>query len=233
MRGLWASTIVFTAAMAAQSWAADRPVPRPVVVPVVAKPFTWTGHYAGLHCGVAWGRTVSADNDDSVTVEPLGGLCGGQIGTNWQHDNVVFGLEADLGHFFLKGTEIVDAGGDDNEQFVAKVKYGPYATLTGRIGFAQGQSLLYLKGGAAFARITNTWIEYEFGPPPSEFAETTANRWGWALGGGWEQAINATWSWKLEYLAMDFGRTITTSDGERLTHTNTVQTFKLGVNHRF
>jgi outer membrane immunogenic protein len=226
--------------MATASFAAD--VPRPAVVVPVIKPFTWTGHYAGLHCGVAWGRTHSTDGEDAVTVDPLGGFCGGQVGSNWQHagGSWVVGIEGDLGHFFMRDTAIVEAEGED-ELFVAKVQYGWYGTLTGRLGFAfghpHGPKLLYFKGGAAVAHIKNTWLEYEGGPPPEEFFEASGHRWGWVLGGGLENAVNEKWSWKLEYLAMDFGRTSTSffngEETETITHDNLVHTFKLGVNWRF
>jgi outer membrane immunogenic protein len=229
VKTLLATTVAFIAIAATPSIAAD--IARPVVV---VAPFTWTGPYIGVHCGVAWGRTHSDDEEDGVTVDPRGGLCGGQIGVNWQSGAWVFGLEGDFGGIAMRDTESAEDGSD---QFVARVEYGGYGTLTARLGwaFAHGpyNSLLYLKGGGAVAHIENTWIEFDGGPPAEEFSQISGGRWGWTLGGGWEMAVTRNWSWKLEYLFMDFGDEDTTSDDEPLHHDNFVHTFKLGVNWRW
>jgi outer membrane immunogenic protein len=232
---LLATTVAFSAIAATQAMAAD------IVRPVVVAPFTWTGHYAGLHCGVAWGRTHSSDDEDGVSIDPRGGLCGGQIGSNWQTGAWVFGLEGELGGLSMRDTAYFH---DAPDLFVARVEYGGYATLAARLGWAFAHSgynnLFYLKGGGAVAHIENTWAEFESGDLEA-FAAVSETRWGWALGVGFESAVNNRWSWKLEYLAMDFGDNDTTvgsiGDPEEATkalhHDNLVHTFKLGVNWRW
>jgi outer membrane immunogenic protein len=217
------------ACVAQTSLAADMPVKAAKAAAVVAPPFSWTGPYWGLHCGAAWGKTHSTDFEDGVTVKPAGGFCGGQLGYNWQNANWVVGAEGDLGYFLLRDTNSVF---DGVEEFEARVKYGWYGTLTGRLGIAADRSLFYLKGGAAFARITNIWTEFNAGviDESSQISKTKA---GWTAGGGWEYAVAPNWSWKIEYLYMDFGKTRTTSDDEPLEHRNRVHTVKLGVNYRF
>ena len=83
---------------------------------------------------------------DSVS----GVIGGGQIGYNWQATNVfsgfVFGVEADFGgtgfsfnHHPFNNVLIND---DTNSGF--------YADFTGRLGYAAGPALFYIKGGWAF-----------------------------------------------------------------------------------
>lgn len=78
--------------------------------PASAQPmpvYNWTGYYIGAHCGFALGRTNTTSVDDdvliAVNVQPNGGLCGGQLGANWQTGAWVFGFEADLGRLWLNG----------------------------------------------------------------------------------------------------------------------------------
>lgn len=102
------------------------------------------------------------------------------------------------------------------------------------MGHAWDQWLLYVKGGAAFARITNTELTILTGGGTEEFGEVTGNRAGWVLGLGLERAMGPQWSWKIEYLYLDFGNQTTLGDDEApVTHHNRVHTVKFGVNYRF
>jgi outer membrane immunogenic protein len=212
-------------------------VPAPVAkspAAVVAPPFSWTGPYAGLHCGYAWGRTSSrGDNgafDDSgitLSIRDVGWICGGQAGYTWQAGTWVYGVEGDLGYLAVKDSVTVD----DN---FASVKYGWYGTLTGRFGPTWDRSMLYLKGGLAAAGIRNTASDLDTGFDPLDFSTISKTKWGWALGAGFEQALQPNWTWKVEYLYMDFGkRTSGNADGNTFEHRNRVQTIKLGLNYRF
>src|SRR6266436_9928050 len=60
---------------------AYRPPPPPIPY------FTWTGFYAGAHVGVGW-----SDGDGSGS----GFVGGGQVGFNYQINQWVLGVEADL-----------------------------------------------------------------------------------------------------------------------------------------
>src|SRR5690349_4343781 len=74
---------------------------------------TWCGFYIGLNGGYGWGRDtgdlVAFSNGLGIPaavaggtipgtfgVRPQGWEAGGQAGYNWQTNNVVFGLEADI-----------------------------------------------------------------------------------------------------------------------------------------
>ena len=92
----------------------------------------------GRYSGTGWNDSVS------------GVIGGGQIGYNWQANNVfsgfVFGVEADFGgtgfsfnHHPFNNVLLND---DTNSGF--------YADVTGRLGYASGPALFYIKGGWAW-----------------------------------------------------------------------------------
>jgi outer membrane immunogenic protein len=227
---------LFFAAQA--SFAADMPA-RVAKAPaaVVAPPFSWTGPYWGLHCGAAWGRsrTSTADGFDNadptvVKMDDTGWLCGAQGGYNWHAGSWLYGVESDIGYLALEDRLLNQGDGDDLASFKFKSWYG---TLTGRIGPTWDRSALYLKGGAAVARIRHEAGDAN-GNDTGDFTSVSKTKWGWALGAGYEQALSPDWSWKLEYLYMDFGKiTSGNQDGNTFEHRNRVHTVKLGVNYHF
>src|SRR5579864_6736223 len=106
-----------TSLIATGALAADLPARAPVYTqaPAYVEPvFDWTGFYVGGNIGYSWGRSsetstvtngagtilfTSADKTD------LNGIVGGgQIGYNWQMQNWLFGLEADIQGTGEKGT---------------------------------------------------------------------------------------------------------------------------------
>jgi outer membrane immunogenic protein len=75
------------------------------------------------------------------------------------------------------------------------VKLHWLGTATGRIGYAVDRSLLYVKGGAAWADVKSTST---FGGAIFAGPDSSTNS-GWTLGGGWEYAFAPNWSAKIEY----------------------------------
>jgi outer membrane immunogenic protein len=145
---------------------------------------------------------------------------------------MVFGLEGDLGYLWIKKQEIQPS--DDDNTALRSVKYGGYGTLTGRVGYSWDQWLLYIKGGLAIARIRHTGMEVagDFGDNAYDVSKT---RTGGTAGGGVEYAVSPNWSWKVEYLYMDFGKkTVVTSDpAVAVENRDHIHTVKLGVNYHF
>jgi outer membrane immunogenic protein len=87
-------------AFAADAFAADMAVKAPP--PPASSPFNWTGFYAGIAGGLAWGQSqfFDADPTDSSVGAPItkkfdvsGGILGGTAGYNWQVNNWVAGVE--------------------------------------------------------------------------------------------------------------------------------------------
>ena len=114
------------------------------------------------------------------------------------------------------------------------------ATLTGRLGYSFDRSLLYIKGGVAFAHDKysgDVSIPF-FGV--LETVTATDTRTGWLLGAGFEQALDKNWSAKIEYNYMDFGtrtETFNVAAAPGLPYigdiSQRIQTVKLGINYRF
>jgi outer membrane immunogenic protein len=162
---------------------------------------SWSGFYIGGHVGAAWS---DADWDNvSTTGEPVsnsssGFIGGGQIGYNQQYGNIVLGVEASL-----SGTTL----SDDTRSAVlpATVTYSTdvntIVTVTGRLGVAVDQWLLYGKAGWAGAQVDvsgrNTAL------PDSFSFDDWRN--GWTVGAGFEYKLARNISLGLEYSYIDLG----------------------------
>jgi len=199
-----AASLMGTAAASA----ADMPVKYLPPPPV----FSWTGFYVGAHIGGTWGTTEAEIN--SITVPPIfafsgftlpvsshsfnGFIGGGQIGYNWQSGIVVFGAEAELSATNAKGTApclVV---------LSCKTEQSWMATAAARLGLADGRTLYYAKGGAAWSR--NTYSA-NLNLLVGLHTEVSANRSGWLVGAGIEHAFAGTGlSMKLEYDYVDYGK---------------------------
>lgn len=241
------ATIAITA-LALSAEAADLAVKaRPSVV---HDAYNWNGFYFGGQCGVAH-ATSSTNNGAGGGYDPVsvafvtydvndtGATCGLQTGYNWQVRSMVFGIEGELA--WLGINRNVRGPGPDNFANADDrnaLKYSWASTFTARLGYVFHHTLIYAKGGAALARITNAATDTSGATlfdDPSDLAETTKNRWGWALGAGIEYATSPNWSIKGEYLYQDFGtyRSIVNGDGETYNHRNQLHTFKVGINYRW
>jgi outer membrane immunogenic protein len=237
--------LVLSALLASPAAAADLRRPMPVKAPApIATLYSWTGCYIGGHAGWAWGKKEI----DPVSFTPFPGtdfdhdvdgfLIGGQIGCNLQNDRWVFGFEgqaawADIGGDIAANT-LVTNGPDGGFRTDADV----IGSIAARLGYAfgaTGQTLVFVKGGAAF-------IHEQFfatGVPAATFNIESEKdlRWGWMVGGGFEQAIGGNWSFKAEYNFSHFG----TRDVD-LCNPGNCETFeikqhihlvKVGLNYRF
>src|SRR5262249_58412162 len=86
-----------------------------------------------------------------------------------------------------------------------------FSTFQARGGFAWARVLIYGTGGLAVARIDSSTVVQFATPGPgflagSPFAgQASVDRWGWAAGAGIEYAAFRNWSFKAEYLHLDFG----------------------------
>jgi outer membrane immunogenic protein len=207
--------------------------PPPVTVP------TWTGFYIGAHIGGGfatsdWADTVPATVGlDDANLKPSGFLGGGQIGYNYQINNIVLGIEGE--GTWANLTNSVSGCFQDATQ-TCTTKANEFATVTGRVGITWYRALLYAKGGAAWGHFKYENPDPVFGPSPDYFASDT--RSGWIVGGGIEYALNNNWSVKLEYDYLDFGAstlTFTGIAGDTFTETITdrVQMVKFGANYLF
>jgi outer membrane immunogenic protein len=190
---------------------------------------------------------------------------GGTLGCNWQPygSPFVFGIEGEAGYMKLEGSafdpllnptlSIASVGGTPD--VLGRAKIGDwYGMITGRLGYAWGATLIYVKGGAAFVPVEASVID--------QCAVTAAGCGNWlistsdsktvttgTLGGGIEWALGSNWSIKGEYMFIGLGdRHVSTTCGfANLSSGATVSggpfcfdhdfsgihTAKVGLNYRF
>lgn len=230
--------------LAAPVAAADLPARR---MPVKAAPapvvtlYSWTGCYIGGHAGYAWGKKKV-----DVTPNPFnldfghdldGFVAGGQIGCNfWQNDRIVFGIEGQASWADMDGS-VGPLTGPTVGLNAFRTEADVIGSIAGRLGYAagaNGQTLLFVKGGAAF--IHEQFFATGLGGFTAQSDEKL--RWGWMAGAGIEQALSPNWSIKGEYNFSHFGN----KDVSLCTPAGTCQDFgikqhvhlfKVGINYRF
>lgn len=239
---------VLIAASAAQ--AADIPVK--AIAPVVAV-YNWTGIYGGIHGG--YGRGMKDWLNSTFDYPVSGFLGGGQIGINQQIGNWVIGIEADASWTNINGSQAVAFGGPIIgfvQSITGSTKIDALATVAGRLGFAQDRWLVYVKGGAAWARETHdfafsTSIAVPGAAPVTQtaIASGRGSPLGYVVGFGAEYAFWGNWSFKSEYNFMNFGTTrtqiagtqtalgVTTAFTDELEIQQSVHVAKFGLNYRF
>jgi outer membrane immunogenic protein len=229
-RALTAAIAIAAFAVTAQSaGAADMPIRSPVVKgPVVAPApvYNWTGWYAGVHLGYGWGDKSWTEPGVPFSVDygVDGFLAGGQLGFNIQNGPWVWGIEGDI-----SWTNI------DGSVFAAFCALGTCATdvswlgtLTGRVGYASGPGLFYVKGGGA-------WADEDHSARGAGIFTASETRSGWTLGVGYEYDFGNNWSAKLEYSYIDFGKERVTfaQSTEALDIDQDMHVVKWGLNYRF
>lgn len=176
------------------------------MTPAFADDVNWTGAYAGLHAGGAWGSTTVRDNaKDGVPPGPFsydtsGAFGGGTAGYNYQYEGFVVGVEGDLGYLDLAGSGIIGSSKADHHQDIT-TDGGLYGDITGRVGFTFQRALIYGKGGFAF---------YDGEAAQATTADgfathSTGTFTGFVVGGGVEYELSEKISVKAEFLHMDFG----------------------------
>jgi outer membrane immunogenic protein len=161
------------------------------------RPFSWTGLYVGGHAGVATGNTQGdpgLGGPLSADYSVNGALYGGQVGFNWQTGLVVLGVEGSLSSAAVQGNTACVIF------LECRREVDWVATLTGRIGYAMGRTLLYGMGGVAWADVnTNVGI---VGVSLLSGSETHT---GWVAGFGFEHALSKHVSVRMEYAHIDLG----------------------------
>ena len=228
--GMAAAMSLFATGALAADLAAKPYVKAPVMVDPV---WNWTGFYIGGNIGYSWGRS----RDDSSLTNTAGtvlftssdranmdGVIGGaQIGYNWQVQNWVWGLEADIQGSDQKGSRsFVCPIAVCTPSALILVAPGPavpvsldqkltwFGTVRGRVGIlATPKVLFYGTGGLAFGEIKTSGAMTGFtaaGVPILALGSSSTTRAGWTAGVGVEGKITQNWSAKLEYLYMDLGR---------------------------
>ncbi len=183
-----------------------------LTVDAQAEALRWNGWYAGAHLGGGGGlnRNSSPEGsaiygDRGTASSILGGL---QAGYNWQGSGGrwVAGVEASLSGVYSDSTNTCLMAHPAILSANCHVEHDALATLTGRLGYTLGdnqQTLLYVRGGAAWLRSQTTVMTN--GDTPLEPTFDRGIHAGWIVGAGVEHALNARWSVTAGYDFASFG----------------------------
>jgi opacity protein-like surface antigen len=193
--------------MTATASAADFPMKAPLVAPAAV--YSWTGFYIGGNIG---GGVASTHFDDPCfycsSATPTNGFFtgGAQIGYNYQFGSGLVGIEADVnGNSAFKNSVI---GGDDSFAMRVGIKADLSGTIRARAGLVVNNALVYVTGGAAWADIKQSGVEFSnnttntlpVGTPTGDTANRSGVVWGGVIGAGVEFALSPNWTVGGEFL---------------------------------
>jgi outer membrane immunogenic protein len=192
--------------------AADLPVAPAYHPPVyTAAIYDWTGFYIGGHVGgglmedtiTATTTTALQTANTQSRISPSSFLAGAQVGANWELAPFVVGIEGTWTWTNITGFQVTPSlvTGGASQGSVDDPRW--YATVTGRIGYAFNDVLLYAKGGGALMRID--YGQEVLNPALTSSQDMTTTRTGFTVGGGVEWGITEQLSLKAEYDFLDFG----------------------------
>jgi outer membrane immunogenic protein len=193
----------------------------PIYQPPVVQSDIWTGFYFGGQGGLAAGKASGSSRlqefvppgewvntgfgrfNDSTNL--AGGVAGVYGGYNWQIGQTVLGLEGDWTWSDAEGTTY--CGGAIAR---CKVDLDWSASLVARAGYAVGNSLWYVKGGAVWGRVAtgvsaNQLLALGFPAGTNLSDSKSETSLGWTVGMGWEHAITRNFLVRIDYSYMDFG----------------------------
>jgi outer membrane immunogenic protein len=170
----------------------------------------WTGFYVG-----ALGSYVSAETD-FYEFDFEDAMVGGTVGYNFQHRNIVFGVEGDasfgeMSDFVRDGNFIVGSG-----------EFDQLFTLRGRIGYSVGRWLPFVTAGVMWGKLSLKQscsaegaigassfcdgAQFQQGQQvPVTYFDEEQTHVGWIAGGGVEYSVSDRWSIKGEVLTGEFG----------------------------
>ncbi|MET3966610.1 MULTISPECIES: outer membrane protein [Bradyrhizobium] len=159
---------------------------------MIATVYDWSGFYIGINGGggsshASWDFVgVGREGSHDAT----GGTVGGQIGYRWQSGQWVFGVEGQ-GNW-------ADFSGDNTSALFAtrnRTKIDAFGLITGQVGYAWNNVLVYVKGGAAV--VSN---KYEISSTAGALLSSSSDsRWGGTVGAGLEYGFAPNWSVGVEY----------------------------------
>lgn len=189
----------------------------------------WSGFYFGAHAGgsaatgvneaqLPGGHLPNFNVDDEIGMT---GMLGGVFaGVNMMTDNMLLGVEGDIGVGVVEGT----FNDYDPESITSTINWN--AHLRGRIGMAADNAMFFLAGGLAVA--SNT-VDAD-----GDYAQSsdTATHIGWTVGAGVEYAFTDNIVGRAEYLYDDYGSADYTMFGGPWSQSLTAHTFRIGIAYR-
>jgi len=252
--GLAAASALLSAQLAS---AADLPTKAPAAVPAPAV-YNWTGFYIGGQVGGGWASSTTTNVDASASfpagfvqnpVDPSGALGGVYGGYNYQWGQLVLGIDGDYSWAKLTGSGADPAVFNPprtSDVALHNEKINWVATVTGRLGYAWNNWMLFVKGGGAWARFEgNTSLIRTVGATTTTIgvANSSETRDGWIVGTGLEWGITPNWTAKIEYDYIGFSTANFTSTNTNLLNgttqvlarsaTSHLNIAKIGVAYKF
>lgn len=250
--------VLLLSMLASQSGVAQQPLPD---APVSQSPSVraWQGAYVGIAGGYAFARSSTSDGGTVIANPPYGAFscgpaltgnyCGapflldtdGTVGSllaslNWQWGRVVAGFEADVSSLDVGATKTLLRPFNDRD--FLSVHYDWSASVTARLGYAIGESLIYAKGGVAVVNVRTIAADIDrvggkFGIYPGSLATSSGVIPGLTLGGGIEHALNRSFVIRAEYMLTMLERERSRSpDGDIYRHDHELAIFRLGLTYR-
>jgi outer membrane immunogenic protein len=199
-----------------------------LVAPGPAKAADFKGFYFGANVGAAYG---SSDANTFTVFSPTGYFAttspgaiaiagtehlaptrftgGAQGGVNLQHNNWVFGVEAEMGSMHLNDSATKSGTypccAPTGFTVTQSISTGWLFTLRPRVGFTHGPWLLYGTGGLAVTDLTYQSLFTDTFATAHELGGVSNDQRGWVAGGGIEFKTAPHWSLKGEFLRANFG----------------------------
>jgi outer membrane immunogenic protein len=185
--------------------------------PMIAAVYDWSGFYIGINGGGGsshncWDLVVPAGIIPEGCHNSTGGTVGGQIGYRWQATNWVFGLEGQGNWADFSGSNATPTGGNPLGGLNARSRIDSFGLITGQIGYAWNNVLVYVKGGGAVVNDKYDAFDPVAGAVVASSSET---RWGGTVGAGLEIGFAPNWSIGAEYdhIFLDNNNVTLTSPG--------------------
>jgi len=237
------TAVVGALACVASSFAGPMPQEKNMTPIAPAPVCDWSGFYVGLNAGVTNYTARFDDRDDFFDIgaeeyDTAAFIGGGQIGYNFQMNQLVLGLEVDASG--LPNAEINKSSSLEYWYDHANVDF--LATARLRMGVAVDKALIYVSGGGAYAH--GKWdTEYFYTPGYTYNVFWNGNdwRWGWSGGAGIEYMLNCHWSIRAEALYTWLqDDTVHGRDPQylpyeryRMTYDDDLWSYRVGVNFKF
>jgi outer membrane immunogenic protein len=186
--------------MAAPASAADlAPYTKAPPAPV-AVVYDWTGFYLGINGGGGSAHNCWDFLSDSLGDLPgsegchnaTGGTVGGQIGYRWQTAGWVWGIEGQGNWADFRGSNVSLLFAPDFN----RSRLDAFGLITGQVGYAWNNVLLYVKGGGA---VTSDKYDAFSGVSAGVLGSADTTRWGGTVGAGLEVGFAQNWSIGFEY----------------------------------
>ena len=173
---------VATMVAGSAAWAGGPTAPavEPVVQAPVIAAVDWRGAYAGG--GLSYG-SFSSEPEQGVLPDAKGTAAALIAGYNWQRGNLVYGIEGKVMFGAIDGSS--DCA---NSFWTCESDVKSLASLRGRLGIANGKSLVYVAAGPSMGRVEHQTIS-----GAGIVSADSATLSGYVVAVGLERVLNGGW----------------------------------------